>query len=401
MEERNLIERPIYMDKIGPYIGKSLIKVITGQRRVGKSFILKAVEAEIRKKNPDANIIYLDLEDFAFAHIRDKESLHQEITKRLSNERKNVIFIDEIQEVDDFDQVVRSLIKDENNDIYITGSNSKMLSSELSSALAGRSIEIRVHPLSYKEFLDFQKVADCAESLNTYLRYGGLPYLVNLPQQSTWNEYLSGVTDAVVYRDIVSRYNIRNNDFLQRLLLFLADNIGQIFSAKRISDFLKSQKVTASVSGVQNYIEYLREAYIVNRVGRWDVEGKRFFEIGEKLFFEDLGIRNSIIGYNPMHISGLIENAVYNHLSVKGYKVKVGVLANSGEIDFIADKDGESKYIQVALTIAGNDTFEREFGNLIKIPDNYEKIVVSFNESAPNTYKGIRMLNLREFLTTF
>ena len=399
MEERStILERPIYMDRITPYIDTNIIKILVGQRRVGKSYILKAVAWEVRHRNPEANIISINLEDFAFSHITDAKELNDAISLQLADGKRNYIFLDEIQEVEGFDKVVRSLILNPQNDVYLTGSNSSMLSSEIASRLAGRSIQIHVHPLTYGEFLEFHSYTDSDESLATYLRYGGLPYLMHLPEQKTWSEYLGGVTDAVVYRDVVSRHSLRNTDFLQRLLRFLADNTGQIFNAKRISDYLKSQRISTSVTGVQSYIAYVEEAYIINRIRRWDIEGKRYFEIGEKIFFEDLGIRNSIVGYRPNDIGGLMENAVYNHLRAHGYEVKIGVGIQGREIDFIAEKDNEYRYVQVALSIINEATARREFGNLENIPDNYEKIVVTYSESAPNTYNGIRQMSLREFL---
>lgn len=399
MEESSaILERPIYMDRITPYIDTNIIKILVGQRRVGKSYILKAVAREVRQRNPEANIISINLEDFAFSHITDAKELNDAISLQLVDGKRNYIFLDEIQEVEGFDKVVRSLILNPQNDVYLTGSNSCMLSSEIASRLAGRSIQIHVHPLTYGEFLEFHSYTDSDESLATYLRYGGLPYLMHLPEQKTWSEYLGGVTDAVVFRDVVSRHSLRNTDFLQRLLRFLADNTGQIFNAKRISDYLKSQRVSTSVTGVQSYIAYVEEAYIINRIRRWDIEGKRYFEIGEKIFFEDLGIRNSIVGYRPNDIGGLMENAVYNHLRAHGYEVKIGVGIQGREIDFIAEKDNEYRYVQVALSILNEATARREFGNLENIPDNYEKIVVTYSESAPNTYNGIRQMSLREFL---
>ena len=386
------------MDRIIPYIDQNIIKILVGQRRVGKSYILKSVAAECRRRNPDANIVTINLEDFSFSHITTTEALYQEIISRLANDRENYIFLDEVQEVKEFDKVVRSLNLDPKNDIYLTGSNSDMLSSEIASRLAGRSIQFQIHPLTYREFLEFHKLSESDSALSTYLRYGGLPYLMHLPDHNTWSEYLIGITDAVVYRDVVTRHALRNNDFLQRLLLFLADNIGQIFNAKRISDFLKSQRVTSSVTGVQSYLEYIEDAYIVNRIRRWDIEGKRYFEFGEKVFFEDLGIRNSIVGYRPNDIGGLMENVVYNHLAASGYQIKVGVGAQGREIDFIAEKNNEYRYVQVALSVMNDETARREFGNLADIPDNYEKIVVTYVDSAPNTYRGIRQMSLREFL---
>ncbi len=392
------IPRPKYLDKILRYEGKGVIKVLTGQRRVGKSCILNSVEEKLRQSSPTANYIRINLEDFAFSHIKSASDLNEEIVRHLSDSSMNYIFIDEIQEIEDFDKVVRSLCLDARNDIYVTGSNSSMLSSEIASRLAGRSIEIRVHPLCYDEFLLFHSLEDSNESLGLYLRFGGMPYLRNLPQRETWNEYLTGITDALVYRDIVSRHSIRNNDFLQRLLLFLADNTGQIFTAKRIADYLRSQRVSGTVNSVQAYADYICDAYITNKVRRWDIEGKKFFEIGEKYYFEDIGIRNSIIGYRPMDIGAILENAIYNKLSVDGHDIKVGVLSRNKEIDFVAEKDGERKYIQVAVNVYDNATADREFGNLESIGDNYEKLVVTLRDSAPNTQNGIKMLSLRDFL---
>lgn len=396
-----IILRPIYMDKLRPYIDRQVVKILTGQRRVGKSYILKAIAQEIRTKSPTANIITINLEDYAFAHIKDAQTLHDEIASRLVHDAQNYIFLDEIQEVDGFDKVVRSLNLDVANDIYLTGSNSSMLSSEIASRLAGRSVEIRVHPLSYVEFLDFHKLQDSNDALDLYMRHGGLPYLINLPDRNTWSEYISGITDAVVYRDVVARHALRNTDFLRRLQLFLADNIGQIFTAKRIADFLKSQRMNVSVAVVQSYISFLEQAYIIRRARRWDIEGKRFFEIGEKAFFEDIGIRNSIVGYRPQDVGSVMENVVYNHLISGGYKVNVGILSTGREVDFIAQKNGEYAYLQVALNVYDDKTAEREFGNLIAIPDNYEKIVITLRDSSPNTYNGIKMISLREFLTTY
>lgn len=400
METINNIARPLYLNRIIPYINKGIIKVLTGQRRVGKSYILKSIQGIIRERYPDANIIDINLEDFAFSHITDATSLNNEIISKLSTDNQNYIFIDEIQEIEGFDKVVRSLILDHKNDIYVTGSNSAMLSSEIASRLAGRSIEIRVHPLSYQEFLTFHNEKDTPEALDNYLQYGGMPYLCNLHDRNTWKEYLTGITDALVYRDIVGRHNIRNNDFLQRLMLFLADNVGQIFTAKRIAEYLKSQRYNNSVTSVQNYVDYICQAYITNKVKRWEIKGKRFFEIGEKYYFEDLGIRNAISGLRPNDIGGIMENVIYNSLIINGYEVKIGDIGNSKEIDFIAEKDGETTYIQVAVNVNDPKTYNREFGNLAEIPDNYKKIVVTLRESAPNTRDGIQMLSLHDFLVT-
>ena len=396
-----IIDRPLYTRRLLQYVDNNLIKILTGQRRVGKSYILRYIAGYIKEHNPEANIITIDLEDFVFSHIREAGTLYDEITSRLLHNRKNYIFIDEVQEVKDFDKVLRSLLLDDKNDIYVTGSNSSMLSSEMASRLAGRSVELRLHPLSYLEFLSFHSLTATQETLLWYLQYGGMPYLRNVPDRNNWNEYTESIVNAIVFRDIVTRHTIRNTDFLQRLILFLADNIGQLFSAKKISDYLKSQKTQVSVSGVQNYLTYIADAYIINRCRRWDLEGKRYFEIGEKYYFEDIGIRNTLVGFKPSDLSGLIENAVYNHLAINGYRVRTGQLARGGEIDFIAEKNAEIKYVQVATTITQEDTEKREFGNLEKLTDHYEKIVVTLNDTFSNTYKGIKTYKLLNFLTTF
>ena len=401
METNQIINRRLYTEQILPYIDRGLIKVLTGQRRVGKSYILKYVAQRIGEEHPEANVININLEDFAFAHVTDAPALHHEITKRLKDNRKNYIFIDEVQEVSDFDRVIRSLILDEKNDVFVTGSNSSMLSSEIASRLAGRSVETRIHPLSYNEFLEFHHLTSSYDSMMAYLRFGGLPYLRNLPDRSSWSEYIEGVVSAIVFRDVVLRNSIRNGDFLERLLMFLADNIGRSFSAKRVSDYLKSQKTSLSVTSIQNYLTFISQAYIINRTRRWDIEGKRYFEIGEKFYFEDLGMRNAIVGFKPADIAGVLENAVYNHLIISGYKVKTGSLTSAREIDFVAEREGETKYVQVAVTVTDGATAQREFGNLEVINDNYEKIVVTLNDTIANTNRGIRTYNLLDFLTNF
>ena len=396
-----IINRPIYTSRLLKYVDKSLIKVLTGQRRVGKSCILKYVAEEIRRNVPGVNIIHINLEDFAFSHITNAQLLHNEVTSKMTNEKKNYIFIDEVQEVDNFDKVLRSLILDENCDVYVTGSNSAMLSSEIVSRLGGRSIEVRVHPLSFNEFLEFHSFGSDYQSLMLYLQYGGLPYLSNLPEHSTWDEYLEGIVNSIIFKDIVARHSLRNSAYLEKLLLFLASNIGNIFSAKKISDYLKSQRTDLSVGAIQNYMSYAREAFIVNQCCRWDIKGKKYFELGEKYYFEDLGIRNRMVGFRPGDMGALIENAVYNHLIIQGYSVKTGQLSKGNEIDFIAEKCGEVKYLQVSLTVNQESTREREFGNLEKISDNYEKIVVTLNDRFPNTCNGIKTVTLLEFLSSF
>ena len=395
---RILKKRKGYIDRIKPFMQKSVVKVLTGQRRVGKSFLLYQLIEEILAEEPDANIIYVNLEDFTFSSLQTAEDLHPYIISHSKEKVKNYIFIDEIQDIPGFEKVIRSLLLNEDNDIYITGSNAKMLSGELATYLSGRYIEFKIYSLSYSEFLEFHGLTESETSYELYSRYGGLPYLLNLPlEDETVNEYLKSVYSTIVFRDVVSRYKLRNTLFLEKLIQFLSENIGNLFSAKNISDYLKSQHTAISVNQIQSYTEYLNNAFLIHRVERYDLIGKRVFEIGEKYYFENMGIRNIVIGYRITDKAKILENLVYNHLLYKGYDIKVGYYGDK-EIDFVGEKNGEKLYIQVALKIDSDKTAEREFGNLLKIQDNYPKIVVTEDTFSGNSYEGIRHCSIRQFL---
>ena len=395
---RILKKRKGYIDRIKPFMQKSVAKVLTGQRRVGKSFLLYQLIEEILAEEPDANIIYVNLEDFTFSSLQTAEDLHSYIISHSKEKVKNYIFIDEIQDIPGFEKVIRSLLLNEDNDIYITGSNAKMLSGELATYLSGRYIEFKIYSLSYSEFLEFHGLTESETSYELYSRYGGLPYLLNLPlEDETVNEYLKSVYSTIVFRDVVSRYKLRNTLFLEKLIQFLSENIGNLFSAKNISDYLKSQHTAISVNQIQSYTEYLNNAFLIHLVERYDLIGKRVFEIGEKYYFENMGIRNIVIGYRITDKAKILENLVYNHLLYKGYDIKVGYYGDK-EIDFVGEKNGEKLYIQVALKIDSDKTAEREFGNLLKIQDNYPKIVVTEDTFSGNSYEGIRHCSIRQFL---
>ena len=395
---RILKKRKGYIDRIKPFMQKSVAKVLTGQHRVGKSFLLYQLIEEILAEEPDANIIYVNLEDFTFSSLQTAEDLHSYIISHSKEKVKNYIFIDEIQDIPGFEKVIRSLLLNEDNDIYITGSNAKMLSGELATYLSGRYIEFKIYSLSYSEFLEFHGLTESETSYELYSRYGGLPYLLNLPlEDETVNEYLKSVYSTIVFRDVVSRYKLRNTLFLEKLIQFLSENIGNLFSAKNISDYLKSQHTAISVNQIQSYTEYLNNAFLIHRVERYDLIGKRVFEIGEKYYFENMGIRNIVIGYRITDKAKILENLVYNHLLYKGYDIKVGYYGDK-EIDFVGEKNGEKLYIQVALKIDSDKTAEREFGNLLKIQDNYPKIVVTEDTFSGNSYEGIRHCSIRQFL---
>lgn len=395
---QDISPRQEYLRRILPFVGKQVIKVLTGQRRVGKSYLLFQLIREIQKTSPDHPIIYINREDINFAWMKNAVDLHQYVKDRQKPGCTNHVFIDEIQDIDEFGQALRSLALDDGLDIYCTGSNATLLSGDVAGHLSGRYIEFKVYSLSYAEFLQFHLLEDSPASLNKYLKYGGLPYLKHLPlEDEVVFEYLKNIYTTIVYRDIVNRYGIRNTGFLEQLVQFLASNVGSIFSANRISDFLKSQKITISHNQVQTYTDYLVNAFLVHKVGRYDVAGKQLFGFGNKFYFENLGIRHGIWGFRPEDLGKIIENAVFNHLQYKGYEVKVGVIAQE-EIDFVCQKDGETEYFQVALSLHEQKTIQREFGNLQKVNDNYPKTVITLDRFDGNTYAGIMHTDLRSFL---
>lgn len=395
-----IIQRTTYFDKIRPFIGKQIIKVLVGQRRVGKSFMMLHIIEEIRKSHPNINIIYIDKEKSEFDKIRDYNDLlgHIEANKK----QTNAIFIDEIQDILQFEKALRSLHTEPGIDLYCTGSNANMLSGELATVLSGRYVEIPVYSLSYSEFLEFHQKTDSPESLNLYLKYGGLPGLIHLPlEDHIIFDYLNNIYAAVLFKDLIRRYAIRNVSFLENLVHFLADNIGSIVSAKKISDYLKSQQVKISPNVVLDYLGYLNNTFLTYKTNRYEIAGKKMFEIGEKHYFEDLGLRNSIVGYKTTDIHKLIENAVFSHLKFRGYHVNVGVLGTQ-EVDFVGEKHGEKVYVQVCYLLAEQRTIDREFGNLLKIKDQYPKMVVSMDDfGGTGTYSGVAHYNLRRFLMEF
>lgn len=396
----DIIIRSKYHDRLLPFIGKQIIKVLTGQRRVGKSYILKQTMLQISHNDPTANIVYINKENLAFDSIKTAADLNEYVLLNTKEGVTNYIFIDEIQEIAQFEKAMRSLLLNPAYDLYCTGSNANILSGELSTFLSGRYIEISVYSLSYSEFLQFHQLENSSQSLMLFLRYGGLPYLKHLQlEEEIVYDYLKGVYNTIIYRDIIMRHEVRNSAFMENLVLFLADNTGQIFSAKKISDYLKSQKTNIATSQIISYLNHLTNAFLIHKVGRYEISGKKIFEIGEKIYFEDLGLRNAVIDYKQSDIGKLMENAVYNHLLFNDYEVKVGQVGQY-EIDFVGKRRGEIVYIQVCYLLYEQATIDREFGNLEKINDNYPKMVVSMDEFTGNTRKGIQHINLRDFLSS-
>jgi hypothetical protein len=313
----------------------------------------------------------------------------------------NYLFIDEVQEIDSFQLTLRSLQAAKRCDIFCTGSNANMLSGELATSLAGRYIEFNIHSLTYVEFLQFHQLESGADSVIRYMTIGGMPYLSGLgSDEELAFEYLKNVYATILLKDVVSRENIRNVSFLENLVAYLADNVGNLFSASNISKFLKAQQINISPQLVINYLKALSNAYFVHKVLRSEVGGLKIFEIGEKYYFEDMGLRNVIRGMNRQSDVGkLMENAVFLHLLNSGYRVYVGKVGQQ-EIDFVGDKNGQKMYVQVTRQITDEHTQQREFGNLLLIDDNYPKYVITLNDPMiGRDYKGIQQFNLNEFLT--
>ena len=392
------IERPLYIDKIKPFIGKSLIKVLVGQRRVGKSYLLMQLRDLIKKESPETQIIYINKEQYEFSKITNSDDLFLYLKENVKGDGKVALFIDEIQDIESFEITLRDLVARGKYDIYCTGSNANLLSSELATFLSGRYIEIKVFGLSYSEFLLFYNLQDSVVTFQNYLKFGGLPYLINLNSEiQVAYEYLTSIYNTILLKDVVARFKVRNVKFLENLIAFLAENMGSIVSSKKISDYLKSQKINISTQVVIDYLGYLETSFLIFKVKRTGIEGKKVFEIGEKYFFEDIGIRNAIVGYKTSDIHKVLENVVYLHLRMAGYSVTVGQEGNK-EIDFVAQRFGEKIYVQVVYMLTNEGTIKREYGNLLDIADNFPKYVVTMDELTEiSTHKGINRMHVKDF----
>ncbi len=399
MEE--LLQREAYTQAIQLWLGKRIIIVLTGQRRVGKSMCLRLLAQE-KQTDANANIIYIDKEDAAFDAITTHEELNAYLSDHIAQGKHNYILIDEIQDIQGFERSLRSWIKQPETDVVVTGSNAKMLSSELSTLLAARYIEIPIHALSYTEFLYFHQLQDSDEALEKYLLWGGLPYLrlIGLEHTEQIRNYIQSVYDTVVLKDVVQREQIRNVTSFINLSRLMSDTIGKLVSPNSIMKYLRSQGENLSSAVILNYLKYLSNAYLTYRVQRYDIHGKQLLENNDKYYFEDLGIRNKLVRTRQTNdIEKRIENAVYLHLLRLGYTIQVGQLRNA-EIDFVAEKGEQTIYIQVAYLIADEETEKREFGNLRAIKNNHPKMVISMNPlNTVSDVDGIKHIHLRHFLS--
>lgn len=402
IEDMKTIVRQSYLDKIEKYLGKDTIIILTGQRRVGKSYLLRLFHEKVREDS-QSNVIFIDKEKHEFDAIRTYQDLNAYIDERRDKSQKNYILIDEIQEIEAFEKSVRSYYEEPDVEIIITGSNSSMLSSDLSNRIGGRYKEIYVQALSYEEFMEFHQLQDHDDTLAKYIQFGGLPGLIKtgLDEQDV-REYQMDVYHTVLLKDVIMRNKIRNVPFLENLVRFLADNAGKLISANSVAKYMKSQGESITSNIIINYIKFLCDAYMIHKVNRYDIHGKRLFESNDKFYFEDNGIRNALVGGSREgDMEKVIENIVYHHLIRLGYDVKVGQL-QAGEIDFVCTKpEGQRVYVQASYIIADESTRKREFGNLNAIKDNYPKYVISMTPLVTQTDEhGITHLHLRKFLTT-
>ena len=401
IEDMKTIVRQSYLDKIEKYLGKDTIIILTGQRRVGKSYLLRLFHEKVRE-DAQSNVIFINKEKHEFDAIRTYQDLNAYIDERRDKSQKNYILIDEIQEIEAFEKSVRSYYEEPDVEIIITGSNSSMLSSDLSNRIGGRYKEIYVQALSYEEFMEFHQLQDHDDTLAKYIQFGGLPGLIKtgLDEQDV-REYQMDVYHTVLLKDVIMRNKIRNVPFLENLVRFLADNAGKLISANSVAKYMKSQGESITSNIIINYIKFLCDAYMIHKVNRYDIHGKRLFESNDKFYFEDNGIRNALVGGSREgDMEKVIENIVYHHLIRLGYDVKVGQL-QAGEIDFVCTKpEGQRVYVQASYIIADESTRKREFGNLNAIKDNYPKYVISMTPLVTQTDEhGITHLHLRKFLT--
>ena len=400
-----MIQRERYMQQIRDFMDKPMIKIITGMRRSGKSALLELTRQELLGRGiNEKNIISINFESLRYEALKDYKALYAEISTQVGRTSGRVyILLDEIQEVSSWEQVVNSLRVDFDCDIYVTGSNARLLSGELATLLAGRYVEIRVYPLDFKEYLDFAATNEEESNLSrqeqfaNFLRFGGLPGI----HQMKWEEtrimqYLHDIYNSVLLKDVIARNKIRDTALLESIVLYLMDNIGNTFSAKTISDFLKSQGRKLSTETVYNYLKALESAFLIHKAVRFDIKGKRVLETQEKYYLSDLGLRHAVMGYRDNDIAGLLENTVYLELLRRGYSVNIGK-QDVAEVDFVANRADDRIYIQVCYVLTPENT-DREFAPLEAIADNYEKLVLSTDTLLRINRGGIKQKNIVDFL---
>jgi predicted AAA+ superfamily ATPase len=399
-----MILRPSYIKVLKSFIDKPQIKILTGIRRSGKSTVLQLLRQELLEIGvKEQQIIAINLESFAYADLLEAKQLYRYVSERLIGGQRYYLLLDEIQEVVNWEKLVNSLQVDFDVDIYLTGSNSHLLSSELATYLAGRYVEIPVYTLSFREFLDFRKHYHPDEKTTsdlflTYLRKGGFPVIhtVSYSEEAS-HRVIYDIYSSVILRDTLQRYKIRDVELLERVVKYAIDNIGNTFSGKNVADYFKSQQRKIDINTVYNYLHALEGAFILHRVPRYDLKGKEILKTQEKFYVSDVSLIYATLGIRDRMISGVLENLVFLELRRRGYQVFVGKYGTT-EIDFVAEKNNQRIYIQVAYRIENEQTIQREFGNLLAIPDQYPKYVVTMDPFWKDTINGVRHLYISEFL---
>ena len=394
-----MIIREEYLKKLFTYMDAPIIKILAGIRRCGKSTILEMLHKELISKGIDeSNIICKRYTSFEIDDCYTAKDMYNDIKKEMINDNKYYLLLDEVQEIDGWEKAINSLLEDTNADIYVTGSNSKLMSSEISTYLTGRYVLIPVYPLSFKEYLDFKSSSTKSEKelLNEYIKFGGFPIVAlgNYDEQSAY-QIVEGIYNSVITSDITKRHNIVNFDLFNRVVKFIIENVGKTFSANSIVKFLKSEGRALSVESIYNYLEWLEKAFVIYRCRRYDLQGKSVLKTQEKFYLADQSLKYCIIGFNPKSIASMLENIVYFELKRRGYEVYIGKLGTK-EIDFVAIKRDERIYVQVCRTLPENSN--REIGNLLAIKDQYPKYVVTLDELSTGNVNGVKIIHLFDFL---
>ncbi len=398
-----MIERPLYLDKILPFVDTPFVKILTGVRRCGKSTILKMIIKKLREEKhvDDEQILSYRFDSMEYEDMTTKE-LYLEIKSKILQSKKTYLFLDEIQEIEGWEKVVNTLASDFDVDIYITGSNSRMMSSEISTYLTGRYITFHIYTLSFEEYLMFKKsyttLKDLKQEFSQYVRLGGFPatHLQDYSQDEVYT-IVKDIYNSTIFSDIVRRNQVKKIDQLERVVKYTFNNIGNTFSAKSISNYFKSEKRTIDNETVYSYLEKLQKAYILHKCSRYDLQGKDILKTQEKFYLADVSLRYSVLGYTVDSVASSLENIVYLELKRRGYDVYIGKIKDK-EIDFVATKQNEKIYVQVTQEIKSEKTQKREYEQLLEIRDNYPKYVVMADDFAGGNYEGIKTMNIVDFL---
>lgn len=399
-----MVNRELYLNKIIEFIDKPFVKVLTGIRRSGKSTILKLLTSELQKRGVSTEqIIYINFESFSFSQLNNSVTLYDFVKEKIKNKKRFYIILDEVQEVDKWEKAVNSFLVDFNADVYITGSNSHLLSSELATFLAGRYIEFHIYTLSFNEYMQFKKQRnstnlDVYHEFETYLRYGGFPALHTADYSfESAHKIVYDIYSSVILRDTILRNNIRDIELLERVVKYVFDNIGNKFSGKNVADYFKSQQRKIDINTVYNYLKALEGAFILHRVSRFDVKGKEILKTQEKFYTADTALLYSVMGYKDRIIAGVLENIVMLELKRRGFSVFVGKFEQL-EIDFVAQKGNDTLYIQVAYLLAEQSTIEREFKPLLQVKNSYPKYVITMDKTWKENIEGVKHMHIADFL---